>query len=366
MRAAVMIDTSGALTIVDLVIDKPRNHEVLVRTVGSGLCHSDLHYLDHPGLAATLPLPALLGHECAGIVEEVGSDVTYVKPGDHVITCLSAFCGECEFCLCGRPVLCSQSPRMRGPGSKPRLTFEGGEPVTQLAGIAGFAEQLLVHEHAVVKIDPDYPLDRAAIIGCGVATGLGSVLNSAAVRPGSTVAIIGCGGVGLAIVQGAVIAGARRVIVIDTHASKFELARSLGATDCVDASNGDPVEEIVEMTLGGVDYSFEAIGLKSTAQQSFEMLRPGGIATIVGLGRGQSCEIDMVKLVGGERSVKGSMMGSGPFRSDLPRYIELDQQGRLNLGAMIDSQITLDDIDDGFDAMRQGLVNGRNVITFDF
>jgi len=284
MKAAIL-QTPGQLDLVDLVIDKPAAHEVLIRVVGSGLCHSDLHAIDAQVPNRPIIVP---GHEASGIVEQVGSEVTYVQPGDHVITFLVQFCGECEYCLGGRPTICATPVGARKPDAaatapNPRLTYQG-KPVGQFANLGAFAEQMLVHEHAVAKIDRDYPMDRAAIIGCGVCTGLGSVLKSAAVRPGSTVAVVGGGGVGLSAVQGARLAGARRIILVDIQPEKFDLARKAGATDCVDPGQGDPVQQIKDLTGGGVDYSFECLGLKATCEQSVQMLRPGGVATIIGLG----------------------------------------------------------------------------------
>jgi S-(hydroxymethyl)glutathione dehydrogenase/alcohol dehydrogenase len=215
MKAAIL-QTPGHLDIVDLVIDKPAPHEVLLRTVGSGLCHSDLHAID----AAAGQRPVMVpGHEVSAIVEQVGSEVGYVQPGDHVITFLVQFCGACEYCLGGHPTICSAPVGARPANTNPRLTYNGA-PVSQFANLGGFAEQMLVHEHAVAKIDRDYPLDRAAIIGCGVCTGLGSVLKSASVKPGSTVAVVGGGGVGLSAVQGARIAGARRIFLVDIQPEK--------------------------------------------------------------------------------------------------------------------------------------------------
>ena len=218
-------------------------------------------------------MPAVLGHESAGVVEQVGSEVRYVAPGDHVITCLSVFCGHCEYCLKGAPVALRQgrhAPRRRTTrrGSRRRA-----RSMHQFLDLSSFAEQMLVHENAVVKIRKDMPLDRAALIGCGVTTGVGAVFNTAKVPAGATVAVIGCGGVGLSAIQGARIAGAGRIIAVDTLAAKLELAKRFGATDVVNASDGDPVEQVKQLTGGGVDYSFEAIGLKKTAEQAFGMLQ---------------------------------------------------------------------------------------------
>src|SRR5580700_9113182 len=277
MRAAIFHEANQPLTIEDVEIEKPKRREVLLRTAFAGLCHSDLHFME--GLYP-YPTPAVLGHEAAAVVEAVGEDVTYVKPGDHVITCLSVFCGECEQCATGHPNLCENTEVKLLPGAARRLKWKG-EVLHQAFNLSVFAEQMLVHEHAVVKINQDIPLARAALVGCGVMTGVGAVFNAAKVEPGSTVAVIGCGGIGLSAVNGAAIAGAERIIAIDTVASKLQLAKKMGATDTINASNADPVELVKEMTGGGVPYSFEAIGTKKTAEQSFAMLRPGGVATII-------------------------------------------------------------------------------------
>ena len=272
MKAAVLHEVGQPLVIEDISIDKPGTREVLVRTAAAGVCHSDLHFVD--GLYP-YRLPVVLGHESAGIVEEVGSDVTYVKPGDHVITCLSAFCGHCEACTTGHPSICDGRETRRRRNQTPRL-HQNERTIQQFANLSSFAEQMLVHEHAIVKIRDDMPLDKAALIGCGVTTGVGAVHNTAKVEVGSTVAVIGCGGVGLSCINGATIAGAGRIIAVDRLNSKLKLAKKFGATDTVDATKGDVVEQIKELTGGGVHFSFEAIGLKETTEQAFEMLRPGG------------------------------------------------------------------------------------------
>ncbi len=259
MKAAVLTSIPGELTVEDVAIDKPQKNEVLIRTAAAGLCHSDLHFMEgkYPYLTPTVP-----GHESAGVVEAVGEDVTYVQPGDHVITCLSVFCGHCDYCLSGRTNLCAgKSLVARGFEGTPRLSMNG-QPVFQFLDLSSFGEYMLVHQNAVVKVTKDIPLDRAALIGCGVTTGVGAVFNTARVQAGSTVAVIGCGGVGLNCVQGAALAGACRVIAVDMVPLKLKLAEQFGATDLVDASKGDAVQQVQELTGGGVDYSFEAIGLK--------------------------------------------------------------------------------------------------------
>ncbi|MGQ4808352.1 Aryl-alcohol dehydrogenase [Candidatus Entotheonellaceae bacterium PAL068K] len=359
MKAAVLRGIHQPLTIEDVDVSTPGPHEVLIRTVAAGVCHSDVHF--HEGLYPT-PMPIVLGHESAGIVEAVGSEVRYVKPDDHVITCLSVFCGHCEFCTTGRPNLCDRETIQRGPDEPPRLS-QGGEVMHQFANLSSYAEQMLIHEHAVVKVRHDMPLDRAALIGCGVTTGVGAVINTAKVPPGSTVAVIGCGGVGLSAVQGAVIAGAGRIIAVDTLPTKLELAQICGATDLVNASDGDAVEQVKDLTGGGVEYSFEAIGLKTTAEQAFYMIRKGGTATIIGMiPVGTKIELNGPDFLR-EKKIQGSSMGSNRFRVDMPRYVDMYLNGKLKLDEMISRHITLEQINEAFAALLTGEV-ARQVIHF--
>jgi S-(hydroxymethyl)glutathione dehydrogenase/alcohol dehydrogenase len=360
MKAAVFHGPNLPLSIEDVELDKPQDREVLIKTVASGVCHSDLHFVDgfYP-----YPAPAVLGHEAAGIIEEVGKQVTYVKPGDHVICCLSVFCGNCEQCMSGHPNRCSnKAATQRNPNDKPRIS-QKGKPVNQFLDISSYCEKMLLHENAVVKIREDLPLDRAALIGCGVTTGVGAVLNTAKIEPGSTVAVFGAGGVGLAAIQGARIAGARKIIAVDMFEGKLAMARRMGATDTVDASNSDPVDEIRKMTGGGVDYSFEAIGLKKAAEQAFNSLKAGGTATVIGMiPVGQKVEIDGYMFLT-ERKLQGSNMGSNRFRIDMPKYIDFYLQGRLNLDDMISQRRKLEDVNDAFRAMKAGEV-ARTVLMF--
>src|SRR5580658_7070753 len=279
MKAAVLREVKKPLSIEDVQIGKPGPHEVLVRTAAAGVCHSDLHFWEG---SYPYPLPAVIGHESAGVVEQVGSEVRTVKPGDHVITCLSAFCGHCEYCLTGHMSLCVSPDTKRDATDEPRLAKADG-PMNQYLNLSSFAEQMLIHEHACVAIRKDMPLDRAALIGCGVMTGVGAVFHTAEVRPGETVAVIGCGGVGLAAINGAAIAGAGRIIAIDMSPAKDNMARHFGATDFICAADTDPVKTVLEMTKGGVHHSFEAVGLKKTTEQAFGMLRRGGAANIIGM-----------------------------------------------------------------------------------
>ena len=348
MRAAILHEPHQPLTIENIQINKPKSREVLVRTSYAGLCHSDLHFIE--GLYPC-PLPMVLGHESAGVVEQVGSDVTYVKPGDHVITCLSVFCGHCSQCATGHPNLCEDTEVKLVPGAARRLSWNG-KVVHQFANLSSFAEQMLVHENAVVKIRDDMPLDKASVIGCGVITGAGAVFNSAKVEVGADVAVIGCGGVGLSAVNGAALAGAGRIIAIDTLQSKLELAMKVGATHTINASNMDPVEAVKELTGGGVHYSFEALGLKSTAEQSFYMLRPGGTATIIGMVPfGTKIELHGYDFLR-ERKIQGSSMGGNRFRVDMPRLVEFYRQGKLHLDHLISGKIRFDQINEGFAALK--------------
>lgn len=360
MKAAVLREINQPLEIEDVQHGDPGPREVLVRTVAAGVCHSDLHFQNG---SYPYPLPAVLGHESAGIVEAVGTDVSYVKPGDHVITCLSAFCGHCEYCLTGHMSLC-QEPELQRPADQPQRLSKGEETLAQFLNLSSFAEYMLVHEHAIAKIRDDMPLDRAALIGCGVTTGVGAVIHTAKVEPGATVAVIGCGGVGLSAINGAAIAGAARIIAIDTVQSKLDLARKFGATDAIDASAVDVKEAVREMTSGGVHYSFEAIGLKQTAEQAFKILNRGGTATIIGMiPVGTTIEIHGPEFLM-ERKLQGSNMGSNRFRVDMPRFVDFYLQGKLHLDDMISSRIRLEDVNDALAALETGEV-ARNVIMFD-
>jgi S-(hydroxymethyl)glutathione dehydrogenase/alcohol dehydrogenase len=360
MKAAVLFESPGKLQIEDVRLDKPGPREVLVTLGATGLCHSDLHYLeDEYPLAG----PMVLGHEGAGTVEAVGRDVTEFKVGDHVIGFPMAFCGHCEWCLGGRPTLCEQVGLTRGAGETSRLKLANGTDVDQFIGLSTFAEQMLVHEQAIVKIDPEIPFDRAALVGCGVPTGVGAVIRTANVPAGATVAVIGCGGIGLNCVQGAVIAGAERIIAIDINDGKLELARQFGATDVINNSNGDAVEQLNELLpgAGGVDYSFEAIGAKVAFELAFAVLRRGGTATVTGVGIG-NFELPMGAFLQ-ERKFQGSLVGSVNFRKDLPYLLSLYKAGKLNLDLLVSSRISLEEINEGYAAISNGNI-ARSVVVF--
>ena len=357
MKAAMLRSIPGELEIENIEIGRPGPREVLVRTVAAGVCHSDHHYLVGK---YTTPLPTVMGHEGSGIVEAVGDLVTYVKPGDHIVTCLSVFCGHCEFCLTGQMVLCTQEGTMRDSGP-PRLSRDG-ELIHPYCAIGAFAEQMLLHESAVVKIDDDIPLLSAATVGCAVVTGLGSVFNIAGVEPGTTVAVIGAGGVGLNVIQGSILAGARRVVAVDVIPDKLVMAREFGATDGIASDNA--VAELLDLTGGGVDYAFDAVGLKATAEQAFGMLRPGGTATLIGMiPLGVEISLPGVDFLY-QKTVKGSNMGSNRSRVDIPRYLDLYRSGRIKLDELISRSRPLEEIGSAMADLVAGTV-ARTIITFD-
>jgi S-(hydroxymethyl)glutathione dehydrogenase/alcohol dehydrogenase len=358
VKAAVHHAPRQPLVIEDIQIDKPGPREVLVRTGASGVCHSDLHLINR----ATGPI--VPGHEPAGVVEQVGSDVRYVKPGDRVIACLSIFCGICEFCMSGRTHLCGGQVFDRQKNEPPRLS-QSGKRVAQMAQLASFAEQMLVPENALVKLRDEMPLDRAALIGCGVTTGLGAALFRARVEAGATCAVVGCGGVGLSIIQGCRIAGAGRIIAVDTQDWKLELAKKVGATDGVGASSGDAAARVRELTSGGVDYAFEAIGLNATVRQAYDMTRKGGTLVMVGvITSGEDVQLPGFDVVMSEKRIMGSLMGSNGFRLAMPRFVDFYLNGQLLLDEIISARRPLEEINLCFDEMRRGAA-ARSVIVFE-
>ncbi|MCA9829994.1 MAG: Zn-dependent alcohol dehydrogenase [Dehalococcoidia bacterium] len=359
MKAAVFHGANQPLTIEEIEVDQPMAREVLVKTMATGVCHSDLHFVDgyYPMMA-----PTILGHEGAGVVEAVGSMVTQFKPGDHVIACLSVFCGTCERCVSGESYLCRSPEVRRGPKDPPKYTWNGN-PVNQFANLSTYAEKMLVHENAIVKVRDDMPWEGAALIGCGVTTGVGAAMNTAAIKPGSTVAVWGAGGVGLSAIQGARIAGARTIIAVDIHENKMKTARDLGATHTVDASSGDPIQKVLDIVPGGVDYAFECIGLKVAAEQAYGAIRDGGVATVVGMiPVGQKIEIEGSSMLRGKK-LQGCSMGSNHFKVHMPQYVDLYMQGRLKLDEMVTRTGALEDVNEAFRAMKAGEV-ARTVLKF--
>src|SRR5437763_9063002 len=362
IEAAVFRKVHEPLTIEAVDIDRPQAREVLVRTVATGVCHSDLHVVDGIG-RFPLDRPIVLGHEGAGIVEAVGDAVTSVRIGDHVVACLSGFCGSCPQCLSGHPNLCTGGIVIRPETAPPRLS-QRGAPLRQFSGISSYAERMLLHENSIVKIDPDLPLDRAALVGCGVLTGVGAALRSAGLEAGQTVAVFGCGGVGLSIVQGARIGGASQIIGVDVFDGKLEMARRVGATHVVNSAKDDPVKAVRALTRGaGVDHAFEAVGNTKLVRQAIESLAIRGTATIVGvLPPDATIEFPWMA-IRPECRVQTSRMGSNRFRLDIPLYLEFYRQGRLLLDEMVTRRGRLEDINEAFRAMKAGEV-ARTVLLF--
>ncbi len=359
MKAAVLYEAKTSLVIEEVTIDKPGPHEVLIRTAACGVCRSDLHFVDG---AYPHPLPGIPGHEAAGVVEAVGSEVATVKVGDHVVTCLSVFCGHCEYCVTGHMSLCIDRSVKRPRGAPPRLAMNG-KPIAQMLDLSAYAEQMLVHEHACVAIDRDMPLDRAALIGCAVTTGAGAVFNAAKLVPGETLCVVGCGGIGLAAVNAARIAGAGKIIALDPVPEKRAAAEKLGATHSIDAMSPTAADEVVEISRGGVHHAIEAVGRPQSAATAVKVLRRGGMATILGmLPPSESVGLSALDLLA-DKKVQGALMGRNHFPVDIPRLVDFYQRGLLDLDTIIADRMPLERINDAFDELRRGDTT-RSVIVF--
>ncbi len=367
-RAAVAFAPAKPLEIVELDVAAPKAGEVLVRIVATGVCHTDAFTLS--GEDPEGNFPAVLGHEGGGIVEEVGEGVTTVKPGDHVIPLYTAECGKCKFCLSGKTNLCQAVRATQGKGLMPDGTTRfslDGKPIFHYMGTSTFSEYTVVPEISLAVINKDAPLEKVCLLGCGVTTGIGAVKNTAKVEAGSTVAVFGLGGIGLAVIQGAVMAKAGRIIAIDINPDKFELARQMGATDCVNPKDhGDtPIQEvIVGMTDGGVDYSFECIGNVNVMRAALECCHKGwGESTIIGVaGAGQEICTRPFQLVTG-RVWRGSAFGGVKGRSQLPGMVEQAMHGEIALDPFITHTMPLERINEAFDLMHEGK-SIRTVIHF--
>jgi len=360
MKAALLTKPNAPLEIVDVSVDDPMPHEVLIRTVACGVCRSDLHFADG---AFPHPLPTVLGHEAAGVVEKVGSEVTTVKPGDHVVTFFTVFCGQCDLCLTGHYTLCT-SPAIRRPDDAPSRLSLDGEPLAQFINLSAYAEQMLVHENACVAIDKEMPLEKAALLGCAVLTGAGAVFNDSHVKPGETVAIIGCGGIGLSAINAAKIAGAGRIVAIDPVASKRDLALQSGATDAFDPMEENATKSLMKMSGGGFDYAIECVGQPATAEMAWNIVKRGGTATILGMiAPGKSVSIPGPTFLSGKK-LQGSLLGGCVPPIDLPRLVQFYLNGQLELDLMVAEEIRLEGINDALDALRKGDAV-RSVIRFD-
>jgi S-(hydroxymethyl)glutathione dehydrogenase / alcohol dehydrogenase len=363
MKAAVLYEFNSPLRIEAIETDPPRRGEVLVRFAASGVCHSDWHTIQgiHP-----LPLPVILGHEGAGVVEQVGEGVDRVTPGDHVVLSWLPYCGQCRFCTSGRPNLCddlawSDAGTMRDGG----IRFHRNGQRIHHNTASSFAERAVVPEQTLIPVDPSLSLIELALLGCAVMTGVGAVLNTARVRPGDTTAVIGCGGVGLNVVQGAAIAGAKTIVAIDVLDAKLDLARSLGATDTINVSHHAAAEALEQIVPGGVDYCFEALGQPQTIETAIGLVGKGGTAVLVGMAPPDArIPIDALAMTYQERAIKGCWYGSCRPPVDFPMLIDLYRRGKLRLDPLVSHTCGLDEINDAFERMERGEV-ARTVIVYD-
>lgn len=362
MRAAVLYEHDTPLVIEEIELDPPKTGEVVVRMAASGVCRSDLHVIKgvHP-----TPLPAILGHEGAGIIEEVGPGVKNVKPGDHVLLSWLPYCGRCRWCTRGRPSLCENVEWSElGTLADGTVRFRRGDlPIHHYIATSSFSERAVVPAQCAIPVGADLPLRELALMGCAVMTGVGAVLNTAGVRPGDNVAVVGCGGVGLNCVQGASIAEASRIIAIDTEERKLKLAQDLGATDLVNASESSVLENVLDLSGGGVDYSFEAIGYPDTIELAVGLLGRGGQAILVGMAPPEArIPFDALTMTLQEQTIKGCWYGSVRPPADFPLLVELYRAGKLRLDSLIKT-CKLDEINEAFQAMESGEV-ARSVIMY--
>ncbi len=361
VKAAVLFNFGEALKVEALKLRAPSPEEVVVKLAASGVCHSDLSVQQ---AKLPFPPPAVLGHEGAGVVEEVGKDVKHLKPGDHVVLSWVENCGRCHYCIAGHAHLCDAMMASMMSGGE--LVFEkDGTHIARMAGVGSFAERTVVRGNAAIKIPDDVPLDRACLVGCGVMTGVGAAVNTAKVRPGDTVAVFGCGGVGLNVLQGAALQGASRIIAVDLAPAKLELAKTFGATDVVNAKDGNAPDQIRALTDGlGVDYAFEVIGIPAVITEAYMSLMRGGKVIVVGVPPiGEMVQIPGQMISLEEKSIIGSLYGSANMKRDMPKLIELYQRKKLKLDELVSKRIKLDAVNDAFADMEKGAV-ARSVIVF--
>ena len=355
---------SRPLSIEQVELRDPGPGELLIRMGAAGLCHSDLSVIngDRPR-----PTPMALGHEAAGVVEALGPGVDDLQKGDHVVLVFVPSCGHCAPCSEGRPALCEPGMRANTAGtllSGERRLFRGGEPVNHHMGCSAFAEYSVVSRRSVVKVDRELPLDEAALFGCAVLTGVGAVVNTAQMRAGSSAAVVGLGGVGLASVLGAVASGARHVVAVDLSQEKLDLARSLGATHAFNAGAADLVDQVKEATRGGVDYAIEMAGSIKAFEAAYRMTRRGGTTVTAGLPHPTATwGLSPTHLVAEERTIRGSYIGTCVPSRDLPRYIDLYRAGKLPVNRLMTRRLKLEEINEGFDLLNEGKAV-RQVVTF--
>ncbi len=346
---------SKPLKVEEVDLEPPGAGEVLIRTGAAGLCHSDLSMING---VMQRKVPMVPGHEAAGVVEEIGANVTQCQPGDHVVMSFVPICGECEFCITGRSNICSTAFNARATGAlingNRRLSLNG-EPLHHTNGVSCYAEYMVACEDSVITIDKEVPMLDAALFGCAVVTGVGAIINTAKIVPGSTIAVVGLGGVGLCALLGGVVAGAGRIIAVDIASDKLGLARQLGATDTFNATDPNCTEKIIEETKGGVEYAFEVAGVVEAMQTAYAITRRGGTTVTSGLSQHQhTFEIPHSQLVVDERTIKGSYMGSCVVRNDIPKFINLYKQGKLPVDKLRSGNICLNDLNQGFDKLAAG------------
>lgn len=362
MKAAVLYELNTPLKVEDVDLANPKRGEVRVKIAANGVCHSDYSVI-HGVLRS--PLPVIPGHEGAGIVEEVGPDVTLVKPGDHVVLSFAPYCGHCYYCSIGRPVLCDNMRLTMGKGTlldgTCRLS-KGGKPVYHMAGLSSFAQYAVVAEISCIKIPDNVPLDKACLVGCGVMTGVGAAINTAKVAPGTSAVVIGCGGVGLNTIQGCALAGAATIIAVDLMDNKLEYAKQFGATHTINPSKQDLVKTVRSLTEGrGADYSFEVIGLGKTIEQAYACARQGGMTIVVGApSREDTVTIPASSLLV-EKEIKGSLYGSARPRVDMPQLIDLYMKKKLKIDELVSRTYSLDEVNVAMEALAKGEV-ARSVV----
>jgi S-(hydroxymethyl)glutathione dehydrogenase / alcohol dehydrogenase len=352
MKAALLLEAGQPLSIEEVEPAPLGARDVRVRIEASGVCHSDLSVAQG---GMPFPLPLILGHEACGIVTDAGAQVSRVKPGDRVVAAIISSCGDCWFCVHDRSNLCSHLFDLM---PLPKASRADGTPVPGTTALGTFAEEMSVEETMVVPVTTDLPAEQLALLGCGVATGVGAVLNTAQLEPGSTVAVFGCGGVGQSVIQGSVIAGAERVFAVDPVPMKRDTALRLGATDTIDPGAGDPVERLAEATGGlGVDYAFEVTGLPSVILQTYSAVRRGGTAVVIGMPKfDDMVQFSAWSLFADEKRLLSSVYGTTQPRRDFARLVRMVEAGHLDLGAMVSRRFSLDDVNDAFRAMESGEV----------
>jgi len=363
MKAAVLYEAGKPLVIEDIKLAPPKAGEVRVKVAANGACHSDLHVMTGD---MRMPLPIVLGHEGAGIIEEVGPGVASVKQGDHVVLSFSPVCGHCYYCTQGTPHLCETRPKALGTllDGTTRLS-KNGQDISHFAFTASFAEETVVPESCAIKIREDVPLDRACFVGCGTMTGIGAAINTANVQPGTSVAVIGCGGVGLNVIQGAALAGARQVIAIDLLPKKLDFAKIFGATHFVNPSQDDPFKAVMDLTGGrGVDYAFEVISTAKTIELAFKMTARRGTCTIVGVSpEGARLSLNPNVFTMMEKKLIGSYYGSTRPRVDMPRFIDMYMDKKIKIDELVSQTFPLEKVNEAYDLLKQGSV-ARSVIKF--